>query len=39
VKNTVLVYKNWKVAQTMTNLKADEAGVKSLNAAIAKIAK
>lgn len=39
VKNTVLVYKNWKVAETMTNLKADEAGVKSLNAAIAKIAK
>jgi len=37
IKNTVFVYKNWKVADTMVNLKADAAGIKSLNGAIAKI--
>lgn len=39
VKNTVYVYKNWKVAATMTNLEANEAGLTSLNAEIAKITK
>jgi hypothetical protein len=37
VKNTVFVYKNWKVANTMVNLKADSEGLKSLNGAIAKV--
>lgn len=39
IKNTVLVYKDWTVANTMVNLKADSNGLKSLNAAIANIAK
>lgn len=39
VKNTVLVYKNWQVSQTMVNLKADGAGVAQLDGAISKIAK
>lgn len=34
VKNTVFVYKNWKVQDKFINLKGDEAGLKSLNAAI-----
>jgi hypothetical protein len=34
VKNTVFVYKNWKVAEKFVNLKGDEAGLKSLNASI-----
>ena len=37
VKNTVLVYKDWKVSSNMTNLKATDLG--KLNAEIAKIAK
>lgn len=38
-KNTVVVYKDWKVSNAMANLKADEAGLAALNAEIAKIAK
>lgn len=37
VKNTVIVYKNKKVAAKFVNLKADEAGLKQLSAAIAKV--
>ena len=37
VKNTVFVYKNWKVTSTMTNLSADAKGLGSLNTAIASI--
>lgn len=37
VKNTVFVYKNRKVVAKFVNLKADKAGLASLNAAIAKI--
>jgi len=37
VKNTVYVYKNWKVSASMTNLEANAAGLGSLNAEIAKI--
>lgn len=37
VKNTVFVYKNKKVVAKFVNLKADEKGLKELNAAIAKI--
>ena len=39
VKNTVFVYKNWKVTDKMVNVKADAAGVKALESAIASIAK
>lgn len=39
VKNTVFVYKNWKVTDKMVNLKADADGLASLNKAIAAIAK
>lgn len=39
VKNTVLVYKDKKVSAKFVNFKADEAGLKALNAAIAKIDK
>ncbi len=39
VKNTVYVYKDWEVKQTMVNFKADSKGLDSLNAAIGKIAK
>jgi hypothetical protein len=39
VKNTVLVYKNWKVEEKMVNLTADKNGLDSLNSAIAKITK
>lgn len=38
VKNTVFVYKNWKVAQTFVNLKGDKAGLNSLSAAIQSVA-
>jgi hypothetical protein len=34
VKNTVFVYRDWKVVEKMVNLKADEEGLKSLSAAI-----
>lgn len=34
VKNTVFVYKNWKVEDKFVNLKGDEAGLNSLNASI-----
>lgn len=39
VKNTVFAYKNWKVADTFVNLKADDAGLAKLNTAISQIAK
>lgn len=39
VKNTVMVYKNRKVVATFVNLKADEAGFKQLDAALAKAEK
>ena len=39
VKNTVFAYKNWQVAQTFVNLKADGAGVQKLDGVIARIAK
>ena len=39
VKNTVFVYKNWKVAQKFVNLKADAKGITALNAAIDSITK
>ncbi|MCE9557549.1 MAG: hypothetical protein K8R88_01220 [Armatimonadetes bacterium] len=39
VKNTVFVYKNWKVASKMVNFVADKAGLVSLNSAIAGVAK
>lgn len=39
VKNTVFVYKNWKVTDKMVNLKADSNGIAALNKAIASIAK
>ncbi|MBX3111980.1 MAG: hypothetical protein KF857_08220 [Fimbriimonadaceae bacterium] len=38
-KNTVYVYKNWVVKETMNNFKADEKGLASLNAAIKTIVK
>jgi hypothetical protein len=34
VKNTVLVYKDWKVQKSFVNLKADKAGLGELSAAI-----
>jgi hypothetical protein len=37
VKNTVLVYRNWKVEKNHVNLKGDEAGMKALNASVATI--
>lgn len=37
VKNTVFVYRNRTVAARFVNLKADEAGLKALNEAIAKV--
>ncbi len=37
VKNTVFVYKNWKVEDSMVNLTADKDGLKRLNAAIDKV--
>lgn len=37
VKNTVFVYKNRKVTAKFVNFKADAAGLKALNSAIAKI--
>jgi hypothetical protein len=39
VKNTVFVYKDWKVAEKFVNLKADSKGITQLNTAIAGIAK
>jgi len=39
VKNTVFVYKNWKVAQKFVNLKGDSKGIGELNGAIASIVK
>jgi hypothetical protein len=39
VKNTVLVYKNWQVADKMVNLIADDKGKAALSAAITKITK
>ena len=38
VKNTVLVYKNWQIADKMVNLNADDKGKAALNAAITKVA-
>lgn len=37
IKNTVFVYKNWKVAEKFVNLKGDESGLKNLNASIKSI--
>jgi hypothetical protein len=34
IKNTVFVYKNWKVADTFVNLKADNGGLAQLGKAI-----
>ncbi|GAB4469799.1 MAG: hypothetical protein OHK0029_42490 [Armatimonadaceae bacterium] len=39
VKNTVFVYKDWKVANTFVNLKADNKGIGELNQAITGITK
>ena len=39
IKNTVIVYKNWTVAQNFVNVKGDAAGLAELNKAIASIAK
>lgn len=39
VKNTVFVYKNWKVEQKFVNLQGDEKGLKTLNGAIDSIVK
>ena len=39
VKNTVLVYKDWKVQSKMVNLKADPNGIKALDGAIASVVK
>lgn len=39
VKNTVFAYKNWKVADTFVNLKADGGGLAKLNTAIGQIAR
>ncbi|MBL8088166.1 MAG: hypothetical protein JNM85_08880 [Chthonomonas sp.] len=38
-KNTVFVYKNWKVTNKMVDFNADSKGLTTLNAAIAEIAK
>jgi hypothetical protein len=37
VKNTIIVYKDWKVADKFINLKSDASGLKTLNASITKI--
>lgn len=39
VKNTVLVYKSWKVQDKMVNLTANAAGLKALDGAIANVVK
>ena len=39
VKNTVIVYKDWKVRNTMVNLDADASGLKALDRAIAGVVK
>lgn len=38
VKNTVFVYKNWKVAKSFVNLTGDAKGLEALNGAISGIA-
>lgn len=39
VKNTVIVYRNWKVQDKMVNLQANAAGLKALDGAIANVVK
>lgn len=39
VKNTVFVYRNWKVQAKMVNLSADASGLKALDGAIANVVK
>jgi hypothetical protein len=39
VKNTVFVYRNWKVQDKMVNLSADASGLKTLDGAIANAVK
>ena len=39
VKNTVLVYKDWKVQSTMVNLHANEVGLRALDRAISSVVK
>ncbi len=39
VKNTVVVYKDWKVAASMVNLVADAKGSAALSGAISSVAK
>jgi len=39
VKNTVIVYKDWKVAKTMVNVKMDKKGTEALNQAVALVTK
>ena len=39
VKNTVFVYKNWKVEKKYVNLKADDKGLEDLNSSITSIVK
>lgn len=39
MKNTVLVYKNWKIKDKFVNLDANEGGLKRLQASIASIVK
>lgn len=39
VKNTVFVYKNWKVEKKFVNLKGDEKGLEALNGAIGSVVK
>lgn len=36
-KNTVFAYREWKVKETLVDLKADDAGLKKLDGAIAKV--
>jgi hypothetical protein len=38
VKNTVFVYKDWVVKEKFVNMTSDDAGIKSLNTAIGRIA-
>ncbi|RYG26400.1 hypothetical protein EON82_03505 [bacterium] len=39
VKNTVLVYRNWKVQDKLVNLTSDEKGLKTLEASIQSVVK
>lgn len=39
VKNTVIVYRNWKVEKTLVNVKMDEKGCNELCSAVASITK